>query len=265
MARADYVFARVEDRRELIRLQTIEEVFDPGTQRRLLATGLRAGWRCLEVGPGAGSIMRWLGKIVAPAGRVVALELAPTFLQRDRTTSRGVVQADVRAVPLAPGWFDLVHARFVLIHLADFRTALAALLGCLKPGGWIVLEEPDFSASRPVDGNPEDVDAMHKVNRAIARMFADRGMDPAFGLRLPALLEQSGMTRVIAEHEAPVSPGGSGMATVMRMSAVQLREKYLATGVVTEGELDQYARFAEDPRTRAVYHGTVAVSGRKPA
>ena len=57
MAESAYVFQRVDDQRELERLRMIELVFDPASRRRLLATGLQSGWRCLEVGPGAGSIM----------------------------------------------------------------------------------------------------------------------------------------------------------------------------------------------------------------
>lgn len=53
------------------------------------------------------------------------------------------------------------------------------------------------------------------------------------------------------------------MPAIMRMSAVQLREQYLTTGVVTEQDLDEYCRFADDPRTWAVYYATVAVSSRE--
>jgi hypothetical protein len=62
-----------------------------------------------------------------------------------------------------------------------------------------------------------------------------------------------------------LSPGGSGLATIMKMSTVQLREKYLATKVVTASDLDAYCRFAEDPQTWAIYYATVAVSAKKTA
>ena len=71
MAQSEYVFQRVEDQRELERLRLIERVFDPASRRRLLATGLQAGWRCLEVGPGAGSIMTWMSELVGLTGQVV--------------------------------------------------------------------------------------------------------------------------------------------------------------------------------------------------
>jgi hypothetical protein len=57
MTEPAYVFQRVDDRRERERLRAIEGVFDPASWRWLLATDLQAGWHCLEVGPGAGSIM----------------------------------------------------------------------------------------------------------------------------------------------------------------------------------------------------------------
>ena len=80
MAQPEYVFHLVEDQRELERLRAIEQVFDPSSRRRLLATGLRGGWSCLEVGPGAGSILNWMSSVVGPTGRVVASDLSTKFL-----------------------------------------------------------------------------------------------------------------------------------------------------------------------------------------
>ena len=80
MTESAYVFQRVDDRRERERLRAIEGVFDPASRRRLLATGLQAGWHCLEVGPGAGSIMTWMVVVVGPTGQVVAVDLDPKFL-----------------------------------------------------------------------------------------------------------------------------------------------------------------------------------------
>ena len=65
-----YVFDGTRHEAELKRLRTLEAVFDPGTRACLLATGLRAGWRCLEVGAGAGSVATWLCEAAGPPGRV---------------------------------------------------------------------------------------------------------------------------------------------------------------------------------------------------
>jgi len=68
-----YVFDTTEYDAELARLRALEDVFDAATRRCLLSTGLGSGWRCLEVGAGAGSIATWLSGMVAPNGRAVTL------------------------------------------------------------------------------------------------------------------------------------------------------------------------------------------------
>lgn len=265
MSDGEYLFTSVEDQRELVRLQAIEREFDPASRRRLYATGLTAGWHCLEVGPGAGSLMQWMGERVGPTGRVMAIDLATKFLTAQRPRHVEVRQGDIRTASLPQGLFDLVHARYVLIHLPDYEIALSRMLAALKPGGWIVLEEPDFSASRGIVGEASQLAAMQHITQAIHRMYECRGLDHALGLRLLSLLQARGLRDLSMENDATVSAGGSGLARIMAMSAEQLRDKYLETGIVSEAELQCYRQFSEDPQSRAVYYATVAASGRKRA
>ena len=265
MAQSEYIFHRVEDQRELERLRMIESVFDPASRKRLLATGLQAGWRCLEVGPGAGSIMNWMGEVVGPTGGILAVDLDPKFLgETERSNVNvSVVRADICTAQLPQQSFDVVHARYVLIHLSDYEVALTKMFDSLKPGGWLILEEPDFSATRGITGDKQELVSFQKVNQAIERMYAALKMDYALGLKLPALMQRLGLQHLTVENDTPLCSGGTGMATVMRLSAEQLQEKYLATGVVGPSDLARYRRFADDPNTWAIYYATIAVSGRK--
>ena len=100
--------------------------------------------------------MTWMGEVVGPTGQVVAVDLDPKFLSEAERPNVTVVQADIRTAQLPQQSFDLVHARYVLIHLSDYEVALATMLNSLKPGGWLVLEEPDFqppAASLAVNRN----------------------------------------------------------------------------------------------------------------
>ena len=54
------------------RLGALESLFDRSSQRLLTDLGVSAGWRCLEVGCGAGGLARWLSKQVGDTGRVLA-------------------------------------------------------------------------------------------------------------------------------------------------------------------------------------------------
>src|SRR5262249_39490256 len=138
------------------------------------------------------------------------------------------------------------------------------MVRCLKPGGWLVLEEPDFSISRSLAGPAELRRAFDNVHRAIEAMFRQRGLDHAFGARLPALLLDRGFGGIAVENQAPVVPGGSPTARMMALSTCQLGDKYVATGLATGRDIELYGAFAAEPACRATYHATVRASGRKP-
>ena len=63
-------------------------------------------------------------------------------------------RGDVVAGPIDPGDFDLVTARAVLHHVADAQAAVANLVASVRPGGAILLIEPDFlpvSVAEPLE------------------------------------------------------------------------------------------------------------------
>src|ERR1700677_4789433 len=68
-------------RKALARLRSLEQWLDPATIRHLRARGVGAGWRCLEVGAGAGRDARWLCGQVCPGGVFVATDIDTRFLQ----------------------------------------------------------------------------------------------------------------------------------------------------------------------------------------
>jgi ubiquinone/menaquinone biosynthesis C-methylase UbiE len=263
MSTSQYVFTDSQHVQEFERLQALEQVFDPASRRRLQATGITTCWRCLEVGAGAGSITQWMAATVGEGGKVVAVDVDTRFLATLQLSNVEVLEADIRSLPLENHSFDLIHVRYVLIHLSDFQVALSKMLNLLKPGGWIVIEEPDFSAARAIVGEESACLSMDRVNQSILQMFENRGMDYALGSKLPALLQELGLQQIGVENDVPLSNGGSGVATMMKMSALQLAEKYTATGKATQKDIEQYCLFADDDRAWAIYYATVGVIAQK--
>jgi 2-polyprenyl-3-methyl-5-hydroxy-6-metoxy-1,4-benzoquinol methylase len=104
---------------ERLRLQLIEEIYDPAPTRRLSSLGLTSGLRCLELGAGAGSIACWLAARVAPSGQVVATDIDPRFLQDIKLPNLEVRRHDIRTDALEREAYDLVHCRNLLVHLPD--------------------------------------------------------------------------------------------------------------------------------------------------
>ncbi|HEY4410683.1 MAG TPA: methyltransferase domain-containing protein, partial [Acidimicrobiia bacterium] len=95
------------------RLTLLEELYDHITIRSLERVGVKPGWRCLEVGPGAGSITRWLCERTGPTGQVVTVDLDTRFVDELAATedTLEVHQQDIVADGLPGGEYDLIHAR----------------------------------------------------------------------------------------------------------------------------------------------------------
>ena len=260
---SSYIFSETQFQSELERLQALEKVSDPASQRQILATGLTTGWKCLEVGAGAGSIMRWMSEKVGTSGKVTAIDLDTRFIENTSLSNVEVIKADINRVSLSDP-FDLIHARNILIHLKDYPDTLAKMLNMLKPGGWLILEEPDFSATRFISGTEREHQAVDKVDRAICQMFTNQGKDYALGIHLPELLQQLNIQQLRVNNDVPISRGGSDIATMMKLSALQLSEKYKATGIVTDEDIQTYCQFADKPNCWGIFVATVRVSGQKP-
>ncbi|HEY3493515.1 MAG TPA: class I SAM-dependent methyltransferase [Polyangiaceae bacterium] len=180
MTQGAYIFEGTSDAAELERLRMLEVVFDDKSQQWLRSVGPLLGRRCLEVGAGAGSIAAWLASEVGTDGEVVAVDANTRFL---RTLPREVevIEGALGIVVLPAESFDVIHARYVLIHNANAGAILDAMLKALKPGGALVLEEPDFSAAMVFTGPSNLRQAFDNVKRAIRETFSARGMDYAFG------------------------------------------------------------------------------------
>src|SRR6266550_2467298 len=145
---AVYLFEHSWDQ-ERRRLDVLEQVFDAASRDCLGRVPVPPGGRCLEVGAGAGSIARWLCARVGPAGRVVATDLDTGFLETLTEENLEVRRHDVVADELETEAFDLVHARLVVEHLPQRDRVLRRLVAALRPGGWLVLEDFDWTSLVP--------------------------------------------------------------------------------------------------------------------
>ena len=185
------------------RLSLLEEIFDPlSRQRRAF---VQAGWRCLEVGAGRGSMAVWLARRVGVNGRVVATDVDITYLNRLSLQNLEVRRHDILSDPLDvlnPGSYDLVCARLVLFWLAGKQEiAIRRMVECLRPGGWLLDEDGDWGVVAPIDSSHPHYALYHRVWKN-GEWWVSRGYDPTFGRKLPMLFERCGLMN-IATKRAP--------------------------------------------------------------
>ena len=168
--------------------------------RRPLATaldrlGVGPGWRCVDVGAGAGDVSVALAAIVGRSGRVYAVDSDP--FARDEVAAAAAEHTQVLAITQAaedlvlPEPVDLAFCRFLLLHVIDPAVVLTRMAGAVRPGGWVVAQEPITTAGR-VGGTP---------------LSMPGARHPDVGAVLPALARRAGLDLVDAWAEAPAGIG----------------------------------------------------------
>jgi len=165
-----------------------------------LLAHLRPGLSLLDVGCGPGTITADLASRVAP-GRVTAIEVTPSALSlaRAEVGARGLDNvdfdvADVHALDLPDGAFDVVHAHQVLQHVADPVRALAEMRRVCRPGGVVAARDSDYAAFTWYPAMP----ALDEWLALYQRAARANGGEPDAGRRLLSWAQAAGFADVTA-------------------------------------------------------------------
>jgi ubiquinone/menaquinone biosynthesis C-methylase UbiE len=206
-------------RAELDRLQLLENHMDPVTQQRFDKVGLGPGWRCLEVGAGAGSVVRMLAERVGADGRVLAVDLQPALLGDLDEPNVEVRQLDVVTGELPEAAFDFVHTRAVLMHIGQRDEVLPKLVRALRPGGLLLLEEVDMSPAFEGDN------IFSETVRAVHPYIEAAGGSLRWARAMPDWVAAAGLEDIGSSVEYVSFGGGSTLAQFFRLSWLELLEK----------------------------------------
>ncbi|MFF0451251.1 methyltransferase domain-containing protein [Streptomyces sp. NPDC004609] len=155
--------------------------------------GLRAGQSVLDLGCGPGTDLESLARAVTSSGAVIGVDISAEMVDRARRRMAGlpgveVRNGDVHRLPLADRSVDRARTDRVLQHVENPLLALAEVRRVLRPGGRLVMGEPDWD-SLAIDA--PDLD----VSRAYTRHITDRVVrNGVIGRQLPRLAEEAGFT-----------------------------------------------------------------------
>jgi SAM-dependent methyltransferase len=265
MSEQQYFAATADSQDELGRLRLIEQELDPDTIRYLTKIGVGEGWRCLEVGPGGGSITRWLAERVGPSGQVVAADIDPRFLDDLDLSNVEVRRHNIAQAPLETDLYDLVHCRLLLMHMADPNEVLRRMVNTLRPGGWILAEEPDNGVAEAVSLTHPLAENFNSCYRAkIESSARAKIMDLRMGRSLPEFMARLDLVDTGNEGVARVIRGGEPLSLVWVSTWKQVDEQLVDEGVLTKAEVDDMARAYQDPSFSYRAQLMQAVWGRRP-
>ncbi len=244
--------------REAERIDDAAVIYDPVTTHRLRALGVGPGARCLEVGAGTGTVARWLLR-EAGAREVVALDRDTSALGEAPEQGLRVVTADVTDDSLDLGTFDLIHARFVLMHLPERRRVLARLATRLNPGGRLLLgdavELPDTLGS--TSPYRRTMDAMWEALRTTI------GTDISAVPTYPHLLRKEGLADVGTELYCPPLVPDGPLAHFWSQTLQRMRPELVATGGVDAATVEECLAYLSSPTLAELAPGILLAWGRR--
>lgn len=230
---------------------------------------LGAGTTILDLGCGPGTITLDLAERVAPA-QVLGIDVAPAAIEaaeaeraRRGTSNAEFRTADLYALDVDDGAFDIVHAHQVLQHLADPVHALREMRRVCRPGGLVAARDSDYAAMTWHPADPE-IDAWLAMYETVAR--ANRG-EPDAGRHLLSWAQAAGFSDVQAGASAwcfatPEDRAWWGELWADRITESAIAAQAVSLGAASEQELRDMAAAwrrwtAEPDGWFAVLHGEI--------
>ena len=164
----------------------------------------RAGESVLDIGCGAGTTSLALARQVAPAGRVLGVDVSAPLLERARQQASADLPvefalADATVYPFAPRAADLLFSRFGVMFFADPARSFANMRGGLRAGARAV-----FACWRPPRENPWLMLPLQAAYRHVPRLPEAGPEDPglfsfASEPRVRGLLDRAGFRAIALE------------------------------------------------------------------
>ncbi len=228
---------------ELEHLVAQAEVYESEANELLDSVGLQPGAHAIDVGCGVLGILHLLALRVGRGGRVVGLDREPRILELARALAkqRGVaaelIEGDATQIGLEAESFDFVHARTLLLNVADPEAALAEMIRLAKPGGVVAVQEPDSAGWVCDPPHP----SWEVLRSAVTGAYRASGKDFDIGRRTARMLGNAGLDHIDVRVTARVTKPGDYYQTFLPTLVALVADQIVAGGAVNTEQLDAHA------------------------
>jgi SAM-dependent methyltransferase len=245
---------------EYQRLDLMSKILDSWTRGYLTTLGVGEGWHCLELGGGNGSITEWLAAKVGAFGSVTAIDINPALLELVPAQNVLVQQMDVRTGELPSESYDLVTCRALLHQIAEYAPqVLARMVEALRPGGWLLIQEPDFHLAPTTE--PE---AWAHTWQGLIDWGHANGVDWLIGRKLPSMMSALGLGHPEAKTDVQNLRGRDRGALYFQLFFSEVRDRVISAGQLDAATIDTASALLNDPDYWTQCWMMTAVWLRKP-
>ncbi|MGH3611181.1 MAG: methyltransferase domain-containing protein [Pseudonocardia sp.] len=206
---------------------------------------VECGWHVLDLGCGPLGVLDILAERTGRRGSVVGLDRDPAMLEaaapslaRRGVTDVQLVRGEVTATGLPTASFDLVHERLLLSDVACPENVVTEMVRLVRPGGFVALQDADVISWTCEPACP----AWERLAHALTSTCIG---DPHVGRRLPGMLRAAGLVDVEVDVQAGLWRPGEPHHTLLPCLVDLYRDRILASGTLTEPDLDACLRDVE--------------------
>jgi ubiquinone/menaquinone biosynthesis C-methylase UbiE len=233
-------------------------------ERVLALLDPQPGDAVLDVGCGLGTDALAITELVGGQGSVVGFDLSQTMLREAQQRGGEMAgrvsfcRGDVHHLPFAEGSFDRCRADRTFQHLPKPRRALAEMIRVTKPGGRLLIVEPDHESRLLDSPYPEISRKFFAFRNATLRQ-------PGIAHQLYRLFREFGLVDVVVEPLTQVTTDYAEIRpTTDLLGGIRLAQRH---GAVTTDEADRWSAALEDAIRQGTFFHAMSyfiTTGRKP-
>jgi ubiquinone/menaquinone biosynthesis C-methylase UbiE len=247
-------------------LQVAAKLLHPVKERSYDLMHIQSGQTLLDLGCGPGIDTIRLARLTGPHGKVVGIDRDTAMLGEARRQAQQAglsacveyACADAAALPFASGYFNACRSERLFMHVPHSYAAVTEMVRVTKPGGWIVVVDPDWGTA--------SIDTTEiETERRLMRFRAEKLMHNGYsGRQLYRLFKQHQLTDIDVEI-LPICVKDYALARYMdRLD--QVEQAALAASCISHDDLLQWRTQLEKADNAGFFFASVCMvmaMGRK--
>jgi ubiquinone/menaquinone biosynthesis C-methylase UbiE len=212
--------------------------------------------RILDLGCGTGVAARAIARRTDFRGRILGIDISPTLVEVARRLSEdeGIAErtdyrvGDTRCLDLTDATFDAIIAHTLVSHVGDPLAVLTEVTRIVRPDGWAVIFDGDYTSLTLTTG---DLEYGKRMEEAIINSLA---ANPRVMRDMPRLLRRAGLDLVTS---MPYVVAEVGKADYWAALLNSLRVLLPKAGLITTEEVQAFV----DAQFKASEDGTFFGAG----